>query len=316
MSQASDHWPKWNPTSPADTILEKSSKYTLTFQLDHQEPLWDLLARYSSLTRLIRVTATCRRAIKRFRRLLSESTEGQLTPTELQESCHFWIQQVQRSYFQQEIRIISKGGYLSKSSPLIRLTPFIDGSGLIRVGGRLQHANLESDAKQPLILPKQSPFTTLVIADAHLRTLHGGTQVTLAYTRQKYWIIGGRTPVRSFILKCVKCARYRQNRAQQLMGQLPAMRVTPSRPFLNAGIDYAGPIMIKTWRGRAARTYKEYLAIFVCLFSSAVHIEIVTDYTTEAFIAAYKRFTARRGICATLHSDCGTNFIGADQELR
>ncbi|XP_018371800.1 PREDICTED: uncharacterized protein LOC108766794 [Trachymyrmex cornetzi] len=100
------------------------------------------------------------------------------------------------------------------------------------------------------------------------------------------------------------------------MGQLPALRVTPSRPFLNSGVDYTGPITIKTWRGRAAKTYKGYLVIFVCFFSSAVHIEIVTDYTTEAFISAYKRFSARRGICATLHSDCGTNLVGADRELR
>lgn len=43
---------------------------------------------------------------------------------------------------------------------------------------------------------------------------------------------------------------------------------------------------------------------------------MVTDYTTDAFIAAYKRFTGRRGICATLQSDCGTNFLGADAELK
>lgn len=92
-------------------------------------------------------------------------------------------------------------------------------------------------------------------------------------------------------------------------------RVTPSRLFLHAGIDYAGPISIKTWRGRSAKVYKGYLAIFVCLSTSAVHIELVTDYTTEAFIAAYKRFFGRRGICATLYSDCRTNFVGADSVL-
>ncbi|XP_024874730.1 uncharacterized protein LOC112456432 [Temnothorax curvispinosus] len=146
--------------------------------------------------------------------------------------------------------------------------------------------------------------------------MHGGTQLTLATIRNEYWIIGGRAPVRSFILNCVKCARYRQRRAQQLMGQLPVERITPSRAFLHSGIDYAGPIPLKTWRGKNARTYKGYIALFVCEATSAVHIELVTDYTTEAFIAAYKRFTSRRGICATLRSDCGTNFKGADAELQ
>lgn len=110
--------------------------------------------------------------------------------------------------------------------------------------------------------------------------------------------------------------RDRGSRAQQLMGQLPPPRVVPARPFLNSGLDYAGPITIKTWKRRAARSYKGYLTVFVCLVTSAIHIEVVTDYTTEVFIAAYKRFTGRRGICATLQSDCGTNFVGADSVLR
>lgn len=85
---------------------------------------------------------------------------------------------------------------------------------------------------------------------------------------------------------------------------------------MNSGVDYAGPLFLKTWKGRNARTYKAYIALFVCHSTSAIHIELVTDYTTEAFIAAYKRFTARRGICATLMSDCGTNLKGADTELQ
>jgi len=61
------------------------------------------------------------------------------------------------------------------------------------------------------------------------------------------------------------------------------------------------PLLLKTWKGRNARIYKAYIALFVCHSTSAIHIELVTDYTTEAFIAAYRRFTARRGICcATL----------------
>jgi hypothetical protein len=100
------------------------------------------------------------------------------------------------------------------------------------------------------------------------------------------------------------------------MGQLPATRVTPSRPFLHSGVDYAGPFTVKTWRGRAAKTYKSYIVLFVCFSTSAIHLEVATDYSTDGFLAAYKRFTGRRGICATLSSDCGTNFVGADAELR
>lgn len=101
------------------------------------------------------------------------------------------------------------------------------------------------------------------------------------------------------------------------MGQLPSTRVTPVlRPFINSGIDYAGPFHIKTWSRRAAKLYKAYIVLFVCQATSAIHLEIVTDYTAEAFLAAYRRFTSRRGICQTLTSDCGTNLKGADAELK
>ncbi|XP_071582412.1 uncharacterized protein [Temnothorax nylanderi] len=182
--------------------------------------------------------------------------------------------------------------------------------------GYVMLAAIDIEAKHPLILPRRSPLTILVIEDAHRRSLHGGTQVTLSLLRETFWIIGGRAPVRSHILRCGRCARYRGIRAKQLMGQLPFVRVNPAWPFSHSGLDYAGPVTLKTWRGRAAKSYKGYLAIFVCLATSAVHIEVVTDYTTDAFIAAYKRFSGRQGICFILWSDCGTNFVRADAELK
>ena len=155
-----------------------------------------------------------------------------------------------------------------------------------------------------------------MIAHAHDRTLHGGTQLTLSHIRQNYWILGGRAPVKSYILRCVVCARQRGIRAHQLMGQLPLSRVTPSRPFTHTGVDYAGPLTIKTWRGRGAKTQKSWICVFVCFATSAVHLEAVSDYSTEGFIAAYRRFSSKRGIAHTLHSDCGTNFVGADAALK
>jgi len=47
-----------------------------------------------------------------------------------------------------------------------------------------------------------------------------------------------------------------------------------------------------------------------------VHLEVVSDYTAEAFLAALRRFTSRHGLCRYMYSDCGTNFVGADAQLR
>ncbi|XP_014300643.1 uncharacterized protein LOC103579429 [Microplitis demolitor] len=100
------------------------------------------------------------------------------------------------------------------------------------------------------------------------------------------------------------------------MGQLPTTRVTPARAFLHPGLDYIGPVTLKTFQGRGAKSFKGWIAVFVCFTTSAIHLKIVTDYLTGAFIAAYRRFVSRRGICHTIYSDCGTNFVGADETLR
>ena len=140
-----------------------------------------------------------------------------------------------------------------------------------------------------------------------------------AKTRKTYWIIGGRAPVWSYIFNCVVCAHYRGIRAQQLIGQLPMARLTPARAFLNTGStssQYAGPISLKLWKGRGYKSYKGWLVFLVYMAKSAVHIEIVSDYTSDGFISVYWWNVSRPGICKTLYSDCGTNVFGADQQSR
>ncbi|XP_011052520.1 PREDICTED: uncharacterized protein LOC105144954 [Acromyrmex echinatior] len=100
------------------------------------------------------------------------------------------------------------------------------------------------------------------------------------------------------------------------MGNLLPGRVTPARPFLHVSIDYAGPIFIRTSKGRGHSAHKAFIAVFVCFSSKAVHLEAVSAYTTDAFLAALRRFPSRRGLCTDIYSDCGTNFLGADRQLR
>ena len=103
---------------------------------------------------------------------------------------------------------------------------------------------------------------------------------------------------------------------QQLMGQLPSTRVQPARPFTTTGVDYAGPIMLRLGSTRSKQTTKGYIAIFVCFVTKAVHIEVVRSLTTEAFLAALRRFVARRGRPRVIYSDNRTNFQGASNQLQ
>ena len=79
----------------------------------------------------------------------------------------------------------------------------------------------------------------------------------------------------------------------QIMGDLPVARVVPSRTFSESGLDFVGPFMAKERNGRGKRSFKAYIAIFICFTTGAIHLEVVSDLSSMAFIAALKRFISR-----------------------
>lgn len=153
FSQPSMAWPANDTSYPSKAKREERPGYILTSSQVIKQTYWQLLDRYSSLTRLTRITATCIHAIARFRNRQNITIEHSFTPNEFLRSIHFWVKEVQNSWFSYEIQTISQGKILPKSNSLTRLTPYIDELGMLRVGGRLQNSRIDADAKHPLILP-------------------------------------------------------------------------------------------------------------------------------------------------------------------
>ena len=60
---------------------------------------------------------------------------------------------------------------------------------------------------------------------------------------------------------------------------------------------------------------KIHMVIFTCGVSRALHLDIVTDLTAEAFIRNFRRFTARRGVPREVKSDNGKTFKAASKYL-
>uniref|UniRef100_A0AAR5P578 Integrase catalytic domain-containing protein n=1 Tax=Dendroctonus ponderosae TaxID=77166 RepID=A0AAR5P578_DENPD len=99
------------------------------------------------------------------------------------------------------------------------------------------------------------------------------------------------------------------------MGDLPGARVNPSRPFSSVAVDYAGPFDIKDGKLRSRKIIKSYICLFVCQAVKAVHIEVVSDLTSDGFLSMLKRFVSRRGIPSNIYSDNATCFVGGKNEL-
>ena len=188
--------------------------------------------------------------------------------------------------------------------------PFLGERALLRVGGRLQEAGMPFLNCHPVLLLGSHKITWLdhsrTPASAACRTRLGSASLS-----RRFSVLGGRA-VRSVTRHCVTCRKVAAKPTSQLHGQLPSDRVKPGQVFDRVGIDYAGPVMVKCGPIRKPRFAKGYVAVFVCLATKAVHLEIVSDLTTSAFIATLRRFIGRRGIPSTLWSDHGTNFVGAE----
>ncbi|GFX91829.1 integrase catalytic domain-containing protein [Trichonephila clavipes] len=215
-----------------------------------------------------------------------------------------------------EVSYLSAGKQLPSTNKIIPLTPFYDDSGIIRVGGRLKNSILADSQKHPILLPKTDHVANLIISDYHLKLLHAGLQLLQAALREKFWILSAQDEVRRVVRRCIPCFKNRPRFAEQIMGDLPESRVCPSSVFQRTGIDFAGPFLIRSSKGRGSRNTKCYICVFVCLATKAVHLEVVSDLTSKVFIACLKRFVARRGKPSEIFCDQGTNFYGASRDLR
>lgn len=315
LSQDKIAWPL-SVKPNADMEENSELRKTATVFLSTCDFMTDVIERQSTLTKLIRVVAYCYRFIRNARCTPRPRSIGCLTPDELTRSSSLIVKHVQAQHYAEELTALRARNPLPRRSPLRGFNPFLDPSGLLRIGGRLDNAGLSYEEKHPKILPKTARFSLLVVQDAHMRTLHGGPQLTHSHVLREFWIMRGKCLIRNVIRLCVRCIRFKAKPLQQQMGPLPAVRLAESRPFLHTGLDYAGPVLIRTTKGRGNKAYKGYLSLFVCLVTRAIHIEVVSDYSSSTFIAAFKRFAARRGQPSSLYSDNGTTFKGADAQLQ
>jgi len=157
------------------------------------------VSRYSSVLRLVRVTAYVLRFINNLKRSLAkqENLKCELSVDEINAAEKLWIREVQaeierRPVFQQ----------IEKS-----LNLFKDEHGILRCQGRLDNAPLPYDSKYPMILTSNHEFTHLVIQLCHRTVMHNGVQETLTQVRSRFWIVKGRQVVKRILAKCNICKK-------------------------------------------------------------------------------------------------------------
>ncbi|KAK0140804.1 hypothetical protein N1851_022207 [Merluccius polli] len=153
----------------------------------------------------------------------------------------------QHDAFAVEMKCLSRGEVVPKSSPLRKLNPIVDADGLLRVGGRIPLADVPWEEKHPIILPKKHHVATLLERHYHEKVAHQGRHLTEGAVRSAgLWLVGGKRLVSSIIHKCVTCNKLRRRMEEQKMSKLPAERLDLGPPFTNVGVDVFGPWTINT----------------------------------------------------------------------
>ncbi|XP_025193669.1 uncharacterized protein LOC112593492, partial [Melanaphis sacchari] len=309
LTSSSDSWPK----SVVDLTLDQLPEVKPVCLLTQAQPLIEWYARFSSFDNMVRVVARLRRFVLRCQR--KEVKTGFLQQSELDAALIAVVKCAQVCFLREVVECLSKGEEIRHKS-LARLSPFMDSHGVIRVGGRLRNSCLAQRRIHPMLIPKESHLAVLIVRHWHQYACHASPRLLTAVVSRRFWIVNIRLIVHRVIRKCTICARIAKSNPTPQMADLPGFRVQEAHPFSTVGVDYAGPLQMKELSLRKARICKVYIAVFVCMTTKAVHLEIVTALSTDAFLLALDRFVARRGLPSSIHSDCGTNFVGAARQLR
>ena len=157
--------------------------------------------------------------------------------------------------------------------------------------GRVVNSDLEFDARRPVFLPRKHHLTELIIRDFHERVHHTGVRATLAELRSKFWVPRGRQEVKGALSECVTCKKLKgKPYSSPPTAALPEFRVKEAPPFSRVGVDFAGPLYVKSKTGEME---KVYIALFSCCVTRAVRLELVEDLSAAAFRRCFRRFTAR-----------------------
>lgn len=273
--------------------------------------LIDLMERNSSWRKVFRVVAWILRYMGNLKK--QKNMCFILEPEEIKRAKSALYRAVQRRIYPGEIASLEKDKYVEKTSPLYRMSPFLDAYSVLRMKGRTGRSEiLTFDVINPVLLPRHHTITQLIISHYHKKYLHANHETVVNEVRQLYVIPHLRTVLNQVCTSCQTCKNRRAISKPPEMADHPKARLgTFSRPFSYVGIDFFGPLEVVVGR----HTEKRWGCLFTCLTIRAIHIEVAHSLSKDSFMMCLRKFIARRGMPIEIRTDNGTNFIGVKNEL-
>lgn len=279
LKEEERHWPKEVSRQCDD---KEDDEVEMKRQVNGIQPIISVIKieRFSNYMTLLRTTARVFRWVSKFRKEM----KNEVTVAELQNAELYWCRQVQQESFAEELQKLHGGKTPPKKSRLYSLDLKLSEEGLLRLRGRTGRANIPITVTEPIILDNRHPFTKLLISHYHEQNGHQGVHAVSNELRQKLWILHRMSAVKKAFLQCQLCKNRKAQPCPPRMADLPAVRLDSFiRPFTNSGLDYFGPMEVVVGR----RHEKRWGALFTCLSTRAVHVEVANSLTTDSAINAY-----------------------------
>ena len=258
--------------------------------------------KFSDYKRLLNIAALVLRFINNLQKNLNQEekvVQRYVTTKEYSKAEHLLL-----VFIQQDVTKINDYKQLEKDLNLQK-----DDKNTIRCRERLKKPPMKYDAKYPIILPKNSKFTELVIKHYHKLVLRNDVRETLNQIRTKFRITKTRNYIRRIIKKCVICNCHERSPFQYpAPPDLPSYRLSDKSAFTYSAVDYAGPLYVNNIYGKL-QTFKFWIVLFTCASTRCIYPDLFPDCSSSSCVRVIKMFFAARGVPTMIISDNGSQSI-------
>ncbi|XP_054721262.1 uncharacterized protein LOC129231039 [Uloborus diversus] len=282
-------WPR-SEEQPDEELLNKEKRKTIVTLMDREDKSDWYFRHFSSFKKIVRMIAWMFRFYGNTRNL-GKNGSPNLSVLEREKA--------EKTLY----RLIQEDSFTGITDPSIRtLRPIKTEEGILRAKSNVAQRDDKEDFRYPIILPSNHPVVHRLIFEKHVEMQHAGITILMAQLRETLWILKSRKTIRNVIRKCVKCQKFDRPKLEVEPGIPPEDRVREAAVFEVTGVDLAGPLYLKDGS-------KCWIVLFTCAIYRAVHLELVTSLSTEAFMQSFRRFISRRGRPYIVYSDNGSNFV-------
>ena len=193
-----------------------------------------------------------------------------------------------------------------------QLNVFMDVNGVLRIKSKFEKM-VGKSYDCPILLPKDSVVTNLIIRELHEKFNHAGIYTILKELRTRFWVPHCFSKVKKIIKQCVNCKRFNNRPLNVNQSPYRIERVNPIEiPFAQIYIDYLGPFHVSCNKQKS----KVYILCITCMWSRAVNLKICLDLSTNEFLRGFQMHIFEHGIPQKCFSDLGSQLVAGGNIIK